>query len=168
MNPPPHGLFPLGESGGSRRSFQSASNHLEDADATATEIDFQKEGGVIEIEVGRRRCTGCNEITYMNRCAACGAHTIPINTCPKCGHELTTERCPNCNVPATCSQRISLNVKGEYAQAMERLGLRPDSIALVKGVKGVISRERTVEAMEKGILRAGAGHFCFQGRHDPV
>ncbi|MFA5221436.1 MAG: DNA-directed DNA polymerase II large subunit [Methanoregula sp.] len=162
MNPPPHGLFPLGESGGSRRSFQSASNHLEDADATATEIDFQKEGGVIEIEVGRRRCTSCNEITYLNRCAACGAHTIPINTCPKCGHELTTERCPNCNVPATCSQRISLNVKGEYAKAMERLGLRPDSIALVKGVKGVISRERTVEAMEKGILRAVQDIFVFK------
>jgi DNA polymerase II large subunit len=162
MNPPPHGLFPLGESGGSRRSFQSASNHLEDADATATEIDFQKEGGVIDIEVGRRRCTGCNEITYLNRCAACGAHTIPINTCPKCGHELTTERCPNCNVPATCSQRISLNVKGEYAKAMERLGLRPDSIALVKGVKGVISRERTVEAMEKGILRAVQDIFVFK------
>ncbi|MGA7797790.1 MAG: DNA polymerase II large subunit, partial [Methanoregula sp.] len=53
MSPPPHALFPLGESGGARRSFQEASSHTEESDAHATEIDFQKEGGVIEIEVGR-------------------------------------------------------------------------------------------------------------------
>lgn len=162
MSPPPHALFPLGESGGARRSFQEASNHTEESDAHATEIDFQKEGGVIELEVGRRRCTGCGDITYLNRCQKCGAHTVPVYTCPKCGHELATDRCPNCNVPATCSQRIALNVKGEYAQAMERLGLKKDSIALVKGVKGVISREKAVEAMEKGILRAQQDIFVFK------
>ncbi|MFZ2073197.1 MAG: DNA polymerase II large subunit, partial [Methanoregula sp.] len=46
MSPPPHALFPLGESGGARRSFQEASSHTEESDAHATEIDFQKEGGV--------------------------------------------------------------------------------------------------------------------------
>jgi DNA polymerase II large subunit len=72
------------------------------------------------------------------------------------------ERCPGCDVPTTCNQRISLNVKGEYAKAMERLGLRTDSVALVKGVKGVISREKAVEAMEKGILRAIQNIFVFK------
>ncbi len=162
MSPPPHGLFPLGESGGSRRSFQEASGHTEESDAHATEIDFQKEGGIIEIEVGRRRCPGCGEITYLNRCQKCGTHTTPVNTCPKCGHEVAAERCPNCDVPATCSQRIALNVKAEYAQAMERLGIKKESIALVKGVKGVISREKTVEAMEKGILRALQDIYVFK------
>ena len=57
MNPPPHVLFPLGDSGGARRSFQSASAHTAEADQNDTEIDFQKEGGIIEIEVGRRRCS---------------------------------------------------------------------------------------------------------------
>jgi DNA polymerase II large subunit len=162
MNPPPHVLFPLGDSGGSRRSFQSASNHTAEVDATITEIDFQKEGGVIEIEVGRRRCSECQEITYTNRCEKCGAHTVAITTCPKCGRETLMERCPGCDVPTTCNQRISLNVKGEYAKAMERLGLRTDSVALVKGVKGVISREKAVEAMEKGILRAMQNIFVFK------
>ncbi len=162
MSPPPHALFPLGESGGARRSFQEASIHTEESDAHATEIDFQKEGGIIEIEVGRRRCSGCGEITYLNRCQKCGNHTTPVNTCPKCGHEVATERCPKCDVPATCSQRISLNVKAEYAQAMERLGIKRESIALVKGVKGVISREKTVEAMEKGILRAQQDIYVFK------
>ncbi|MFY9983044.1 MAG: DNA-directed DNA polymerase II large subunit [Methanoregula sp.] len=162
MSPPPHGLFPLGESGGARRSFQEASNHTEESDARATEIDFQQEGGIIEIEVGRRRCPGCGEITFLNRCQKCGTHTTSVNTCPKCGHEVATERCPNCDVPATCSQRIALNVKAEYAQAMERLGIKKESIALVKGVKGVISREKTVEAMEKGILRAQQDIYVFK------
>jgi hypothetical protein len=49
---------------------------------------------------------------------------------------------------------VTVNVKEEYLKAMERLGLKPDSITLVKGVKGVISREKTAEALEKGILRA--------------
>jgi len=162
MSPPPHALFPLGESGGARRSFQEASSHTEESDAHATEIDFQKEGGVIEIEVGRRRCPGCGGITYLNRCQKCQTHTIPIYTCPKCGHELATDRCPNCDVPATCSQRIALNVKAEYSQAMERLGIKKDRIALVKGVKGVISREKAVEAMEKGILRALQDIYVFK------
>ncbi|MGD0534972.1 MAG: DNA-directed DNA polymerase II large subunit [Methanoregula sp.] len=162
MSPPPHALFPLGESGGSRRSFQEASIHTEESDAHATEIDFQKEGGVIEIEVGRRRCPGCGDITYLNRCPRCKMHTTPVYTCPKCGHEMVTERCPNCNVPTKCRQRIALNVKEEYAQAMERLGIRKDSIALVKGVKGVISRDKTVEAMEKGILRAVQDIYVFK------
>jgi len=162
MNPPPHVLFPLGDSGGSRRSFQSASAHTAEVDAENTELDFQKEGGIIEIEVGRRRCSACNEITYLNRCEKCGGHTIALFTCQKCGHEITQDRCPSCDVPAVCSQRITLNVKVEYAKAMERMGLRTDSIALVKGVKGVISREKTVEAMEKGILRAQQNIFVFK------
>ncbi len=162
MSPPPHALFPLGESGGARRSFQEASIHTEESDAGATEIDFQKEGGMIEIEVSRRRCPGCGEITYLNRCQKCKTHTTPVYTCPKCGHEMVTQRCPNCDVPTKCSQRIALNVKEEYAQAMGRLGIKKDSIALVKGVKGVISQERTVEAMEKGILRAVQDIYVFK------
>ncbi len=162
MNPPPHVLFPLGDSGGSRRSFQSASAHTAEVDMDDTALDFQKEGGIIEIEVGRRRCTQCGEITYLNRCDKCQAHTVAIFTCTQCGHELTQDRCPSCDAPAMCSQRISLNVKAEYAKAMERMGFKTDSIALVKGVKGVISREKTVEAMEKGLLRARQNIFVFK------
>ena len=74
----------------------------------------------------------------------------------------TSRALSRCNLPTSCSQRVSLNVKGEYIKAMERLGLKTDSVALVKGVKGVISREKTVEAMEKGILRAIRNIFVFK------
>jgi DNA polymerase II large subunit len=157
MSPPPHALFPLGESGGARRSFQEASSHTEESDAHATEIDFQKEGGVIEIEVGRRRCPGCGGITYLNRCQKCQTHTVPVYTCPKCGHELATDRCPNCDVPAACSQRICLNVKAEYRQhrARER-GQR-------RHLPGKDGR-----GDGKGHPPRPPGHLRLQGRHDPV
>jgi DNA polymerase II large subunit len=162
MNPPPHGLFPLGDSGGARRSFQSASAHTAEPDAHFTEFDFQKEDGIIEIEVGRRRCSQCGEMGFHNRCEKCGGHCVAIMTCSKCGRETTEPRCPACDGQVICSQRISLNVKVEYAKAMERLGMKSDSVALVKGVKGVISKEKTVEAMEKGILRAIQNIFVFK------
>jgi DNA polymerase II large subunit len=162
MNPPPHVLFPLGDSGGARRSFQSASAHTAETDQNNTEIDFQKEGGIIEIEVGRRRCSRCGEIGYLCRCEKCGGHTLAIFTCSKCGRETTLPRCPGCDAPVTCSQRVTLDMKGEYAKVMERLGLRSDSVALVKGVKGLISKEKTVEAMEKGILRAIRNIWVFK------
>jgi DNA polymerase II large subunit len=162
MNPPPHALFPLGDSGGARRSFQSASTHTAEADAVFTEFDFQKEDGIIEIEVGRRRCKECGEMGFHNRCEKCGGHTVAVLTCAKCGRETTEPRCPACDGQVICTQRIALNVKVEYAKAMERLGMKTDSVALVKGVKGVISKEKTVEAMEKGILRAVQNIFVFK------
>ena len=162
MNPPPHILFPLGESGGSRRSFQEASTHTPESDAIFVGIDFQKEGGIIEIEVGRRRCTSCGEMTYKNQCERCCAHTVPVFTCPKCGRETAKERCPGCNVPTTCLQKAAVNVKEEYLRTIERLGMKPDSVTLVKGVKGVISRAKTVESLEKGILRAQQEVYVFK------
>lgn len=152
MNPPPHGLFPLGEAGGSRRSFQEATNH-----APQPNMD----GGVITIETGRRRCPSCGTETFRNRCG-CGTHTEPVYTCPRCKREHEGLECPSCHTPLACSQVTSLNVKQEYAAAMEHLGIRESSIALVKGVKGLISRERTMEPMEKGILRATRDLFVFK------
>jgi DNA polymerase II large subunit len=152
MNPPPHSLFPLGEAGGSRRSFQEASNHSPEPN---------KDGGVIRIETGTRRCPACGGETWRNRCD-CGGHTVPVYTCPRCKKELIVPVCPGCHAPATCSQVINFNVKQEYQDAMERLGKREQSVSLVKGVKGLISRERAVEEIEKGILRAEKDLFVFK------
>jgi len=152
MNPPPHSLFPLGEAGGSRRSFQEAANH-----APGPNMD----GGVIQVEAGKRRCPACGAVTFRNRCE-CGVHTNPVFSCPRCRREMSGPECPHCKVQTTCSQEISLNVKEEYALATARLGMREQQVSLVKGVKGLISRERAVEDIAKGILRAGHGLFVFK------
>jgi DNA polymerase II large subunit len=152
MKPPPHGLFPLGESGGNRRSFQEASTY-----APTVNTD----GGVIVVEAGRRKCPVCGEIGIWNRCQ-CGGHTNPLFRCQKCGRESGLPVCPVCGQPGNCIQQATINVKEEYSRAMDALGLRGNGIQLVKGVKGLISREKAVESIEKGILRAKNGLWVFK------
>jgi DNA polymerase II large subunit len=152
MRPPPHTLFPVGEAGGSRRSFQEASQ---------SRPNRNQDGGSIALEIGRRRCTTCGAETFKNRCA-CGGHTVAVFKCPRCGKEATGPVCPVCGVTAECSQVITLDIRDEYNAALQAVGLREADIKLVKGVKGLISRNKSVEAIEKGILRAHHELFVFK------
>ncbi|MDD1673064.1 MAG: DNA polymerase II large subunit, partial [Methanomicrobiales archaeon] len=152
MSPPPHCLFPLGNAGGSRRSFQEAQTHTVAANTA---------NGLIEIEISERRCRECATITYHNTCT-CGGQTAPVFRCPRCKQEISGDHCPRCHAPAICSQKITLNIKAEYAVALDRLEIRDSSISLVKGVKLLMSRERCAEPIEKGILRSKNGLFVFK------
>jgi DNA polymerase II large subunit len=152
MRPPPHSLFPIGDEGGARRSFQAA---------CTSKPRSNTDGGMIEVEVGERQCPVCRAFTYKNLCE-CGAHTNPVFRCPKCNKDVGQDVCPRCNMPTVCLQKVTINVKAEYSAAMERLGVRDSSVALLKGVKGLISRERPVEPIEKGILRALQNLYVFK------
>jgi DNA polymerase II large subunit len=152
MKPPPHSLFPIGDEGGARRSFQAA---------RAGKARSNTDGGVVEVEVGERRCPACGTFTYKNLCT-CGAHKVPVLRCPKCGQEIGKDVCPRCNMPTVCLQKVSINIKTEYAAALEHLGVRESAIPLLKGVKGLISRERPVESIEKGVLRALQNLYVFK------
>jgi DNA polymerase II large subunit len=157
MSPPPHALFPLGDAGGSRRSFQEAR-------AVKTMVKkaggFSQTEGMIEILAGERRCPSCRKTTFRNLCE-CGTPARPVFRCPRCGRE-APERCPQCGVPTSSGQRVPLDLRGEYTAALERLGIRESQVTLVKGVKGLISRERAVEPVEKGILRSLHDLFVFK------
>ena len=119
------------------------------------------DGGMITAEVGERRCPACGTVTFRNRCA-CGAHTLPVFRCPRCSRLVESDRCPACDAGTTCSQKVQINVRDEFADAMERCGVRAGQVTLVKGVKGMISRERAVEDLAKGVLRAKAGLYVFK------
>lgn len=152
MKPPPHSLFPIGDDGGARRSFQAA---------CTSKPRSNTDGGVIEVEVGERRCPACGAHTYKNLCT-CGTHTVPILRCPKCGQDIGKDLCPRCGVSTVCLQKIKINVKDEYMAALANLGVRDTAVPLLKGVKGLISRERSVEPIEKGILRALQNLYVFK------
>ncbi|MDD1671754.1 MAG: DNA polymerase II large subunit, partial [Methanomicrobiales archaeon] len=152
MSPPPHSLFPLGNAGGSRRSFQEAQTHA---------LVANGETGLIEIEIGERRCASCGKVTYLYTCT-CGGHTTPVYRCSRCKQEVSGESCPRCKASVSCKQQLTLNIKAEYAGALERLGIRDTSVQLVKGVKALMSRERAAEPIEKGILRSVNGLFVFK------
>ncbi|RXE55670.1 DNA polymerase II large subunit [Methanoculleus taiwanensis] len=161
MKPPPHSLFPIGDAGGSRRSFQEAISYKHRSNT---------DGGQIEIEVGDRRCTACGTRTYKNLCD-CGGHTVPVFRCPRCERETKELLCPACGAAAVCLQKVTVNVKAEYAAALARLGMRESAVSLLKGVKGLISRDRPVEPIEKGILRATNELYVFKdgtSRYDMI
>ena len=92
---------------------------------------------VVEVEVGLRTCSACGKRWFLPRCT-CGGHTRPRN------------------MPAR--QRIPLQEL--LRTTLQQLG-EPEP-AEIKAVQGMISRTKTPEALEKGILRAKHGIYVFK------
>ncbi len=151
MKPPVHVLFPVGEAGGIHRSLK---------DASAYSKSMNDRIGEISIEIGLRACEACGKRTFQNICE-CGGHTVPLYGCPECNIYGITGDCPRCHKPATANSARKIDVKGLYAAAQKRVGERVNFEA-IKGVQGLISKEKTPEPLEKGILRAKHEVFVFK------
>lgn len=93
----------------------------------------------IEFEAGKRVCTTCEKNTYKIICD-CGGHTVAVED----RIEIQT-----------------INLNQEIEKAKKRLKIRrvPD---IIKGVQGTISKHKTPEPIEKGILRAKHGVSVFK------
>ena len=97
------------------------------------------ENGTIIVEAGVRQCPTCNKKTYRITCT-CGTHTKVL--------------------PGQIEEQ-TINLQDELTAAQERIGERtlPDTI---KGVMGTISKHKTPEPLEKGILRAKHEVYTFK------
>ena len=93
--------------------------------------------GRIQIEVGKRKCLRCGKDTIMCRCP-CGGHTVPYGE----------------------PEMREVDILNLFENAKARLG--ETNLPSIKGVRGVISKNHTVEALEKGILRAKHGLWVFK------
>jgi len=150
LSPAVHTLFPIGEAGGNQRDVAKAAGHADErGDAP----------GEVELEVGRRRCVDCGTDTYRPRCPDCGGVTESIYVCPDCDREVEPDEsgraeCPGCETLASPTRETTIDVGREYDQALEAVGEREVAFDVLKGVKGLTSKEKTPEPMEKGILRA--------------
>lgn len=98
------------------------------------------ESGIIMVEAGVRLCQKCNKKTYRITCTTCGSHTMVL--------------------PGQIEEQ-PINLKEELEHAQERIGERilPETI---KGVIGTISKHKTPEPLEKGILRAKHEVYTFK------
>jgi DNA polymerase II large subunit len=92
---------------------------------------------VLEVEVGVRVCASCGKRWFLVRCS-CGGRTVPRN--------------------GPSRQRVPL--QEALRAALERLG-EPEPPE-IKAVQGMISRTKTPESLEKGILRAKHGIHVFK------
>lgn len=152
MKPAPHLLFPVGEAGGSRRSVQEAGK---------TTYKANTDGGYLQLEMGVRRCPSCGTEGYTNVCT-CGTHTIPVLSCPRCNIEVQGLVCPQCGMEPVSVREYTVNIKQLFQKAVSDLGIRERDLELVKGVKGLVSRNKPVEPIEKGVLRSLHKLFVFK------
>jgi len=151
MKPAPHVLFPVGDTGGKSRLLTKAVNYTRSMNAGI---------GVIPVEIGMRRCPSCGNETYEYSCG-CGARTEPVLFCKRCNIHVESRTCPKCGLETTSARKIDLDLKTRYASAFANLGER-DNIPIFKGVQGMISKDKSPESLEKGILRAKHGVFVFK------
>ncbi len=104
-----------------------------DAGGRERSINQAVERNHISVEVARYECSRCG-VTIYPRCPECGARTIFKG-----------------------SQKQDIKPREMWDQASK--GVR---IVQVKGVKGMISRDKIPEALEKGILRAKNNVYVFK------
>jgi len=135
MRPLVHVLFPVGLAGGSRRNLTEALSK-----------------GEIEVDIVRRRCLECDELTFRMKCLRCGVETVVEKSCPQCGRRLKESFCPICKAPARSHEKQLVDLRELMNKACRKLNLPIPE--LVKGVKGLTNETKAAEIIEKGILRA--------------
>jgi DNA polymerase II large subunit len=143
MKPLVHGLFPIGLAGGSRRNISEAASKAS-----------------IEVDLVRRHCIKCNNITSRISCPQCNSKTVLEKFCPQCGRGFTVDQCPICKSSTRNYARQRIDVRDLMSSACRNLKLHMPS--LVKGVKGMTNETKTPEILEKGILRAKHGLSVFK------
>jgi DNA polymerase II large subunit len=136
MKPPVHVLFPLGQAGGSQRLVKVATSK-----------------GSITVEVGKRKCSRCGEINILPKCSKCGNHTEEQKI-----HAVSKGNLKNVNLEPL-KQKIKMREYVSEALANLNESKIPDNL---KGVIGLISKNKTPEPLEKGILRTKNGVFVFK------
>mgnify|MGYP000058810127 FL=1 len=130
-----HVLFPVGTAGGAQRDLIKAMG-----------------AGAISVELVRRRCPRCGRPVFGVRCPECGVEPVSERACPRCGRVVKGGRCPTCNTPTVSYGRVRIDLARLLDEALKRVGgALPDRI---KGVRGLMNRDRVPEDLGKGILRA--------------
>lgn len=127
----PQILFPVGQAGGRMRSLNEAAKTIYNA------------------QLPHRICPACGKRNIFLRCS-CGARTNIRRVCVVC--QKVTDEPAHCGVPTAYHSTADISLDKHLKAAEARLHMKvPD---LVKGVRGMTSRTKIPERVEKGVLRA--------------
>ncbi len=135
MRPLVHTLFPVGLSGGSHRNLIEALGK-----------------GRFPVDLVRRRCPVCRELTFKLTCPRCSAETVIERHCPQCKRVVNADVCPACGASTKGFEKQTIDLRQLVNEACDRLNMSQPN--LVKGVKGLTNETKTPEILEKGLLRA--------------
>ncbi|MGC8547457.1 MAG: DNA polymerase II large subunit [Candidatus Micrarchaeia archaeon] len=134
MQPTPNALFPIAAYGGRERNISEA--YKEDA----SRFDRQK----ITVEIANYKCDTCGRIIGTPYCYDCGKPTSIVQ-----GEDGKTYG------------EIEVDIGKTISGAMKRLGLS-SLPGVIKGVRGLINKDKIAEPIEKGILRAIYNIYVFK------
>ena len=145
LNGKPQLLFPCGKKEGGRMRNLSASY----------EQTIHGEKGIVREEIIHNKCTECGEVTHYSFCRECDAPADPIWFCSSCKNEYDEkpEECESCgNDRFQRYKETNIDVRGMMDEALENLGMRKPP-ELLKSFRGMTSKHKHVEPIEKGLLR---------------
>ncbi|MFH0713884.1 MAG: DNA polymerase II large subunit [Candidatus Micrarchaeota archaeon] len=145
MQPPVHGLFPIGHYGGKLRSIGKAVQELK-----------KKGERVIQTEIAIRMCPSCKIKTPLPKCA-CSRETILARQCTDCGSLCVSEFCPKCKKKAKQNEKQPIDLITMYENAVKATQMTD-----AKGVIGLISERKPFEIIEKALLRAKHNVYVFR------
>lgn len=145
MNPPVHVLFPVSVEGGPSRDLVAVKNKR------------------LNVELMTRKCVQCESTTWRTGCEKCGASTHIAGICPRCGETVSNpqqDSCPRCNSKISFSRKTELNLDEEFKRVQGKLHM--ELPRHIKGVRGLTSRTKCPEMLEKGFLRARHGLYVYK------
>ena len=135
----PQVLFPCGQQGGRMRNLITA-----------------YEEGYVKAEIPLYFCKNCNMYVLFPICPFCNSETEIHKYCPKCGKKVKED--VHCGVPTRMYSEEIIKIKDFMDNALKNLGFT-DMPDLFKGVRGVMGAKRTIERLEKGLLRVKYGLY---------
>lgn len=148
MKPPVHVLFPIGSKGGSTRDILKASK---------TKSSFFT-------EIANRFCNSCRIPSLGTKCTKCGSSTPIRNLCIVCREEILyngkNNRCRRCGREGKTYSPVSFPLSKVIEQAQHKLGLK--AAEPFKGVKALMSKNKSAELLEKGLLRQKHQLYAFK------
>ncbi|MFH0961339.1 MAG: DNA polymerase II large subunit [archaeon] len=127
----PQILFPVGQAGGRLRSVNEAAKTIYNA------------------PLAYRICQTCGKRNIFLTCS-CGGETVQKQVCVIC--QKITEEPVHCNIPTGFAASADVNLD-RHLKAAEK-SLNEKIPPLIKGVRGLSSRLKIPEKIEKGVLRA--------------
>lgn len=147
MKPPVHALFPVGSKGGATRDILKA----------AKEQSFYA-------EISNRFCSPCKQPSTGAFCRYCSSPTPVRSMCITCKEETANDandnKCYRCGKEGKTYSPVAYPLKTAIEEAQQKLGIK--AAEPLKGVKALISKDKSVEPLEKGILRQKNSLFTFK------